>query len=70
MRAIKFRAWNKREKGWEQEHSCYGIGLDGTIIPATPCVTPIRPFNKDICRSRAALPSWGLGLPAAACFVR
>jgi len=47
MRAIKFRAWNKREKGWEQEHSCYGIGLDGTIIPATPCVTPIRPFNKD-----------------------
>lgn len=47
MREIKFRAWNKKEKAWEEEHSCYGIGLDGTIIPATPCVTPIHHFNKD-----------------------
>jgi uncharacterized phage protein (TIGR01671 family) len=47
MREIRFRAWNKKDKAWEQEYSCYGIGLDGTIIPATPCVTPIHPFNKD-----------------------
>lgn len=47
MRNIKFRAWNRRARAWEQEYSCYGLGLDGTIIPATPCVTSIHPFNKD-----------------------
>ena len=28
---IKFRIWDKKNKAWEREHSCYGIGLDGTI---------------------------------------
>ena len=32
MREIKFRAWDKKQNTWEQEYSCYGIGLDGTII--------------------------------------
>ncbi len=31
MREIKFRIWDKKNKVWEKEHSCYGIGLDGTI---------------------------------------
>lgn len=31
MREIKFRIWDKKKKAWEKEHSCYGIGLDGTI---------------------------------------
>ena len=31
MREIKFRIWDKKRKAWETEHSCYGIGLDGTI---------------------------------------
>jgi len=31
MRKIKFRIWDKKKKAWEKEHSCYGIGLDGTI---------------------------------------
>lgn len=32
MREIKFRVWDKKQNTWEQEYSCYGIGLDGTII--------------------------------------
>jgi uncharacterized phage protein (TIGR01671 family) len=32
MRKFKFRAWDKKQNTWEQEYSCYGIGLDGTII--------------------------------------
>ena len=31
MREIKFRFWDKKRKAWEKEHSCYGIGLDGTV---------------------------------------
>lgn len=31
MRLLKFRIWDKKKKAWEKEHSCYGIGLDGTI---------------------------------------
>ncbi len=31
MRKTKFRVWDKKNKVWEKEHSCYGIGLDGTI---------------------------------------
>lgn len=31
MREIKVRIWDKKQKAWEKEHSCYGIGLDGTI---------------------------------------
>ena len=31
MRKTKFRIWDKKNKAWEKEHSCYGIGLDGTI---------------------------------------
>ena len=31
MRLLKFRIWDKKNKVWEKEHSCYGIGLDGTI---------------------------------------
>lgn len=32
MGEFKFRAWDKKQNTWEQEYSCYGIGLDGTIV--------------------------------------
>ena len=32
MREIKFRFWDKKHRAWEKEYSCYGIGLDRTIV--------------------------------------
>ena len=32
MREIKFRFWDKKNRAWEKEYSCYGIGLDGTVV--------------------------------------